>query len=64
MKSEILNDAIAITIDMRNSSNLISNERDLDRAENVIIGFNKTIKENCGKIMYDQSTGDGFFIDL
>lgn len=60
--TEVIEESIAITIDMRNSSKLISSEYNLDIAEKVIIEFNELIKENCGITNYDQSTGDGFLL--
>ncbi|GEM_PF-3930090 len=58
MESMVIDNTIAITIDMRNSSNLLDSD-DFDFAESVLTEFHSLIMRSAGEPIYSQSTGDG-----
>lgn len=62
MESIIINDAITVVIDMRNSSNLINDDNDVKLAEKIILEFNNIIYDNKGNTTFSKSTGDGYVL--
>lgn len=62
MKTMKIDNAIVVTVDMRNSSSLISNDNNLSNAEDIITNFNRIIIENRGNTITAQSTGDGYIL--
>ncbi|QLY39815.1 hypothetical protein HF295_02640 [Hujiaoplasma nucleasis] len=62
MESLIINNAITVVIDMRNSSNLINDDNDVRLAEKIILEFNNLIHDNKGSVVFSKSTGDGYIL--
>ncbi|AUD62945.1 hypothetical protein BK010_04850 [Tenericutes bacterium MO-XQ] len=62
MNSIIINNAITVVIDMRNSSNLINDDNDVILAEKIILEFNNLIYDNKGNTIFSKSTGDGYIL--
>ena len=62
MDFAIVKDAITIIVDMRNSSNLIKDENDVQFAEKIILEFNDLIYKAKGYPIFSKSTGDGYIL--